>query len=155
MIARYGCSARFGSLDEENRHVQIQHLHLKTWQCDVSKFHGQADDPKYDRMDLFKHPVRLMHAHELGTPSVKSADLMQQEDAIVSRCEKRTHLPPSPLRCPYCPYDRKVKSLNTKIAHVERHIQSGNIDPLREKEDVELRRRMINEGKFESKGTHG
>ena len=32
---RYGCNATVGSKNEWKRHINVQHLHLETWRCDI------------------------------------------------------------------------------------------------------------------------
>ncbi len=171
---KYGCSSTVGSKNEWKRHINVQHMHLETWRCDVgvcappscgSKEHkhsspspsGQLEPHgslyhEFDRKDLFTQHLKRMHA---PAPSASRAEKDRFEKSIEEtqkRCHRRLRDPPSYTICPYCPHHPVFDSWDDRVEHVGKHLERSDFDKNQEIEDDPLREWLSREGYLVWKG---
>ncbi|KAK4695485.1 hypothetical protein P7C71_g2279, partial [Lecanoromycetidae sp. Uapishka_2] len=170
---RYGCDSTVGSKNEWKRHINVQHMRLETWRCDIGTCapapddfpHGRSrlspqmptpsvsglsqDAPFYahefDRKDLFTQHMKRMHA---PPNNASRADKQAFENGIEDaqrRCHQDLRDAPSRTICPYCP-DVTFDSWDDRIEHVGKHLEKEDVDASHEMEDIALRRWMQNQG---------
>lgn len=164
---RYGCHATVGSKNEWKRHINVQHLHLETWRCDMGSCarrtgvgnsvpgfqqHSQhsaiasygdseRSNHDFDRKDLFTQHIKRMHAPALTAPRAERTAFEVGLPKIQDRCHLQLRQPPPRSRCPYCP--RQVfegpGSWTDRLEHVGKHLEKGNVKREDEVEDEDLR----------------
>ncbi|KAL6720673.1 hypothetical protein ACLMJK_002598 [Lecanora helva] len=171
----YGCSSTVGSKNEWKRHINVQHMHLETWRCDIgvcavpmnkAKEHHQSstvlgevksqENPyhDFDRKDLFTQHLKRMHA---PAPSASLAEKNKFEGDIKhiqKRCHKRLREPPANSICPYCPNHPVFETWDDRVEHVGKHLEKSDFDKNNEIEDEALRDWLQQEGCLVWKGPH-
>ncbi|MCJ1449843.1 hypothetical protein MMC28_000171 [Mycoblastus sanguinarius] len=162
----YGCTSTVGSKNEWKRHINVQHLHLETWRCDIgpcaahsacssntSHHHLQStDSPQpiyrdFDRKDLFTQHIKRMHP----PPSQSKADKAYFESSISNaqvRCHLKLRDAPTGTICPYCGPKVSFENWDDRIEHVGKHLEKGDVNAKAEMDDARLREWMIREGFF-------
>jgi len=166
-FAGYGCASTVGSKNEWKRHINVQHMHLETWTCNIgacapqsggSKAHHHALDSKsgqqeasgaashdFDRKDLFTQHLKRMHSPAASASRAEKAKYEASVEAIQNRCYRRLRDPPADTICPYCTQHPRFESWDDRIEHVGKHLERGDFDKSMEREDVALRDWLIKE----------
>lgn len=164
----YGCSSTVGSKNEWKRHINVQHMHLETWRCDIGacapqscglKEHSHALDSNagqqeanglvyhdFDRKDLFTQHLKRMHAPTSSASRAEKAKCEASVEAIQKRCYRRLRDPPTDTICPYCTQHARFESWEDRIEHVGKHLERGDFDKDSAREDVALREWLKKEG---------
>ncbi len=170
----YGCSSTVGSKNEWKRHINVQHMHLETWRCDIgacapqpcgSTEHRYALDSAsgqvegngivfhdFDRKDLFTQHLKRMHSPTSSAPRAEKAKYEASVEGIQKRCYRRLRDPPTETLCPYCTQHPRFESWDDRIEHVGKHLERGDFDKDMEREDVALREWLTKEGYLVWKG---
>lgn len=167
----YGCSATVGSKNEWKRHINVQHMHLETWRCDIgacappSCGHNHASGSAsskleaqglvyhdFDRKDLFTQHLKRMHSPGNAASRAEKAKYEASVEAIQKRCHLRLREPPTNTICPYCTHHPVFESWDDRIEHVGKHLERGDFDKSMEIEDVELQKWLAGEGYLVWKG---
>ena len=131
IFQRYGCNATFGSKSEWKRHINVQHLHLEAWICDldscaernsssqekdrlsklsstVSASFGKKNNASevryhdFERKDLFTRHLKLIHAPLISASRSEKLAFEARITEIQDRCHKQVRPPPLRSRCLYC-----------------------------------------------------
>lgn len=174
----YGCTATVGSKNEWKRHINVQHLHLETWRCDLDAC-GQEKPKKstsssagspslgkkanatevqyhdFDRKDLFTQHIKRMHAPPSSAPHAEKQAFENKISETQERCHRQLRSPPPRSKCPYCP-DKVFEgpgSWTDRLEHVGKHLEKNDVKKEDEVEDEELRSWMMEQGFMEWK-TH-
>ena len=177
---RYGCKATVGSKNEWKRHINVQHLHLETWRCDLEPCNQQkpksstpsnavsptlgkkgspteARDHGFDRKDLFTQHMKRMHAPANSAPHVEKAAFEASLGKSQERCHRQLRSPPPRSKCPYCP-DKVFEgsgSWTDRLEHVGKHLEKNDVKKEDEAEDEDLRNWMVQQGFMEWKAPTG
>jgi len=174
----YGCSSTVGSKNEWKRHINVQHMHLETWRCDIgacapqtcgSKEHNHALDSKseqqeangpvyhdFDRKDLFTQHLKRMHCPANSASRAEKAKYEASVEASQKRCYRRLRDPPTNVICPYCTQHPGFNSWDDRIEHVGKHLERADFDKNMVREDVALQEWLTKEGYLVWKGeAHG
>lgn len=162
----YGCQSTVGSKNEWKRHINVQHMHLETWRCDIgicapqscgSKQHkstspspsGQLEAGgsahEFDRKDLFTQHLKRMHCPASSASRAEKAKFEGSIEAIQRRCHRKLRDPPANTICPYCTHHPVFDSWDDRIEHVGKHLERGDFDKSKELEDQDLRAWLIRE----------
>lgn len=160
----YGCPATFGSKNEWKRHVSSQHLRLGIWRCDSGAClprHndlGGVDDAEasyneFNRKDLFTQHLRRMHAPPRSSSHHDHDAFVASLETASKRCLRDIRSPPPSSTCGYCPIESRGEEMifegagswEARMEHVGRHLESGHGERQEWKEDVLLRRWMVQE----------
>lgn len=169
---RYGCSSTVGSKNEWKRHINVQHMHLETWRCDVGACAPQSCGSKdrkngsplgsgaapgstyheFDRKDLFTQHLKRMHAPPNSASRAEKQKFEGMIEAIQQRCYKKLRDPPAKSICPYCPNHPVFESWDERVEHVGRHLEKSDFDKNLEIEDGPLRDWLRQEGYLVWKG---
>ena len=165
---RYGCNAVVGSKNEWKRHINVQHLHLETWRCDlchsspekhkncppptaVSPSLGKKDNASeaqyhdFDRKDLFTQHIKRMHAPPSSASHADRVAFDRGISDIQDRCHRQLRSPPPRSRCLYCP-DKVFEgsgSWTDRLEHVGKHLEKNDVNKEDEVEDEDLREWMM------------
>ncbi len=164
---RYGCNATVGSKNEWKRHINVQHLHLETWRCDldscgpekpkkctpssaVSPSIGKKANPAeqyhdFDRKDLFTQHIKRMHAPPASAPAGEKREFESRIPQIQERCHRQLRSPPPRSKCLYCPDKvfEGVGSWTDRLEHVGKHLEKNDVNKEEEVEDEDLRNWMM------------
>ena len=163
----YGCNATVGSKNEWKRHINVQHLHLETWRCDldgcgqekqnnctpssaVSPSLGKKANPAeqyhdFDRKDLFTQHIKRMHAPAASAAHAEKAAFESRIPEIQERCHRQLRSPPPRSKCLYCP-DKVFEgpgSWTDRLEHVGKHLERNDVKQEEEVEDEDLRDWMM------------
>lgn len=169
----YGCDSTVGSKNEWKRHINVQHMRLETWRCDIGACASVPNDPPpgrshlssqlptppvfglsqdspsdhhdFDRKDLFTQHMKRMHAPHNSASRADKQAFENGIDAAQMRCHLELRDAPSGIICPYCP-DVTFESWDERIEHVGKHLEKEDIDTSREAEDFALREWMEQHG---------
>ena len=177
---RYGCNATVGSKNEWKRHINVQHLHLETWRCDLEPCNQQnhknstpstaasptlgkkgspteARDHGFDRKDLFTQHMKRMHAPANAASHAEKAAFVDSIAKIQERCHRQLRSPPPRSKCPYCP-DKVFEgpgSWTDRLEHVGKHLEKNDVKKEEEVEDEDVREWMMQQGFMEWKAHTG
>ena len=173
---KYGCSSTVGSKNEWKRHINVQHMHLETWRCDIgvcappscgSTDHkhtspspsGQLEThaPLYhdfDRKDLFTQHLKRMHSPATSASRAEKSKFENSIDGIQKRCHRVLREAPVNTFCPYCPNHPVFEHWEDRVEHVGKHLERSDFDQKLEMEDQALRDWLSREGYLVWKG-HG
>ena len=168
IFQRYGCHARLGSKNEWKHHINVEHLRLETWVCDLdacaypitsgdkspinyiesSEFLMNRSEMQYhdfDRKDLFAQHIERMHAPHSSASYADKAAFDAQIPIIQDRCHIQLRSPPPRSRCPYCPYKifEGGGSWTDRLEHVGKHLEKNDVKTEDEIEDEDLRSWMM------------
>ena len=155
---RYGCSSTVGSKNEWKRHINVQHMHLETWRCDIGACVAPSSETKdrrngvqpapmatsgpvyheFDRKDLFTQHLKRMHAPSSSASRAERTRFENQLEAIQKRCHRILRGPPAKSICPYCPDHPVFESWDERVEHVGRHLEKSDFDQKMEIEDQPL-----------------
>ena len=146
----YGCDSRFESKCEWKRHVDMKHLHLEVWRCDmgacaapvapfpiIDPFDNEASQHHdFDTEDCFTQHMKRMHAPPISAPT-------QEKQAFAARLEAaKPHFygkhPPVNTICPYCPDHPSFESWDDRMEHIGTHLEKKDVDFDSETEDAAL-----------------
>ena len=173
---KYGCSSTVGSKNEWKRHINVQHMHLETWRCDVggcappsyaSKEHqhtspspsGQLETHvsslyhDFDRKDLFTQHLKRMHSPANSASRAEKNKFENSIDGIQKRCHRVLREAPTGTICPYCSHHPVFDSWEDRVEHVGKHLERGDFDRTVEMEDEALRKWLCQEGYLVWKGS--
>ena len=96
---RYGCNATVGSKNEWKRHINVQHLHLETWRCDidacafrVTPANGASGQEKQKNCTL--SPAVSPSVGKKASPSEVQYHDFDRKDLFTQHI-KRMHAPPN------------------------------------------------------------
>ena len=173
---RYGCNATVGSKNEWKRHINVQHLHLETWRCDLdpcghpgasangtsgqekhkagSPSTGKKANPSemqyhdFDRKDLFTQHIKRMHAPSSSASAAERGTFEARIPSIQDRCHRQLRSPPPRSKCLYCP-DKVFEgpgSWTDRLEHVGKHLEKNDVKKGDEIEDEDLRNWMVQHG---------
>lgn len=168
---RYGCKATVGSKNEWKRHINVQHLHLETWRCDLEPCNQQKPknstpsatasptlgkkgsptevrDHGFDRKDLFTQHMKRMHAPPNSASHVEKAAFDASLTKSQDRCHRQLRSPPPRSKCPYCP-DQVFEgpgSWTDRLEHVGKHLEKNDVKKEDEVEDEDVRDWMMQQG---------
>lgn len=179
----YGCDSTVGSKNEWKRHINVQHMHLETWRCDIGACAAPACAPDdlqqngrrissshtasiagpldnaasqhhdFDRKDLFTQHMKRMHS---PAGSASRADKLNFE-ASIEEAQKRCYLklrePPVNTICPFCPDHPAFESWDDRIEHVGKHLEKNDVDRTKEVEDLVLMKWLKDAGYVQPKGS--
>ena len=179
----YGCDSTVGSKNEWKRHINVQHMHLETWRCDIgacaapacatddlqqngrrisssqtASIAGPLDNAAsqyhdFDRKDLFTQHMKRMHS---PAGSASRADKINF-DASIEDAQKRCYLklrePPVNTICPFCPDHPAFESWDDRIEHVGKHLEKNDVDRTQEVEDPVLMKWLQEAGYVLPKGS--
>ena len=176
---RYGCNATFRSKPEWMRHINVQHLHLEAWRCDldscaeyipsqekerysrisstVSASLGKKNNASevqyhdFDRKDSFKQHVERMHAPLPSAPQSEKLAFEVHLPETVERCHRQLRSPPPRSRCLYCS-DKVFEgpgSWTDRQDHVGKHLEKQEIAIDDDIEDEDLIQWMMAQGFME------
>lgn len=177
---RYGCKATVGSKNEWKRHINVQHLHLETWRCDLEPCNQQKPktgttstaasptlgkkasptevrDHGFDRKDLFTQHMKRMHAPPDSASHAEKATFDASIARSQDRCHRQLRSPPARSRCPYCP-DKVFEgpgSWTDRLEHVGKHLEKNDVKKEEEVEDEDVREWMMQQGFMEWKAHTG
>lgn len=127
----------------------MQHLHLELWRCDLGKCGvenaanaraGKAITHDFDRKDLFTQHARRMHRDvfpALEGDRARCEIALQRDAHIVLR-----H-PPQRSECTFCDEKGVFGNWEARMEHVGKHLEQGDAERVIEKEDLELKRWMM------------
>ena len=163
----YGCTITVSSKNEWKRHINVQHMHLETWRCDIgscanqsnlSKSHKASPSPlgrhteaqgsgahDFDRKDLFTQHLKRMHVPPPSASKAEKKRFEESIDGIRSRCYKKLREPPTNSICPYCPHHPVFENWEDRVEHVGKHLERSDFDKNNEVEDIVLREWLIRE----------
>ena len=172
---RNGCNAAFSSETEWKRHINVRHLHLETWRCDLdscaerissqekerySKLSSTASASfgkkmnaselqyrDFDRKDNFSRHVMRMHAPPHRTSRYEGVAFEAHLHEIVERCH-RVRSPPPRSRCLYCP-DKIFEGPDSwyeRQEHVGKHLKKEDVAMDDDVEDEDLIEWMMAHG---------
>lgn len=170
---RYGCDSTVGSKNEWKRHINVQHMRLETWRCDIGACAPVPDDlprgrshlssqmsipsacglsqdaPSYahefDRKDLFTQHMKRMHAPHNNASRTDKQAFEDGIEGAQSRCHRELRDPPAGTICPYCP-NVTFDCWDERIEHVGKHLEKEDLDIRQGGEDVALRQWMEDQG---------
>ena len=170
----YGCTSTVGSKNEWKRHINVQHMHLETWRCDIgacaSKSGGSKENKRsspspsgqlqtngpafheFDRKDLFTQHLKRMHAPSNSASRADKDKFDASIEGIQRRCHKKLRTPPTNAICPYCTHHPVFESWEDRIEHVGKHLERGDIDRSQEMEDTALKTWLQDQGYLVWKG---
>ena len=178
----YGCDSTVGSKNEWKRHINVQHMHLETWRCDiggcaapagvpedpqqngrrisshrVSSIVGQLDAEAanthdFDRKDLFTQHMKRMHAPPQAASRAEKQAFEAGIEDAQKRCYRKLREPPANTICPFCPDHPVFETWDDRTEHVGKHLEKNDIDRTLEIEDPVLREWLREEDYLEWKG---
>ena len=172
---KYGCSSTVGSKNEWKRHINVQHMHLETWRCDVgpcanpsygSKEHNYTSpspsrQPEcheslyhdFDRKDLFTQHLKRMHSPPQSASRAEKSKFESSIEDIQKRCHRKLRDAPTNTICPYCSHHPVFESWEDRVEHVGKHLERSDFDRNLEREDVTLQEWLRREGYLVGKGS--
>ena len=178
IFQRYGCNATFGSRPEWKRHINVQHLHLEAWRCDLDscaepilsqekeksklsstvsasfgKKKNASEVPHHDfeRKDLFTQHLKRMHAPLNSDSRSEQAAFQALIPEIADRCHRQLRSPPPRSRCIYCS-DKIFEgrgSWDERLEHVGKHLEKQDVAIDDDVEDEDLIQWMMANGFME------
>ena len=94
----YGCGSTVGSKNEWKRHINVQHMHLETWRCDIGACAVPAGAPEDSQQDgqncrrISSHRIPSL-AGQLDTDAATTHDFDRKD--LFTQHMKRMHAPPA------------------------------------------------------------
>ena len=174
---QYGCDSTVGSKNEWKRHINVQHMHLETWRCDLgacaspayeapqqngrrnhtASIAGPLDNTAsqphdFDRKDLFTQHLKRMHGPSSSAPRAERMNFEASIEDAQKRCYMKLRDPPTDTVCPFCPDQPPFESWDDRIEHVGKHLEKNDVDRNGESEDVTLRDWLAEAGYVQWKG---
>lgn len=175
-LAIYGCGSTFTSIRKWKRHVSTQHVKLGFWRCDLcppSMNPANSVYNDFNRMDLFTHHIRRIHAEDVMRryPNIfkhrfdAGREIMPLSYASIpdhvmaeekNRCYHRLRSPPLRSGCLFCSQVFEgIGSWEQRMEHLGAHFEREKKDPKvtldtsHWREDHELREWFLQEGLIE------
>lgn len=170
---RYGCDSTVGSKNEWKRHINVQHMRLETWRCDIGACAPAIDEApfgrsqpstqvptpsasglsqdalsyahEFDRKDLFTQHMKRMHAPNNNASRAEKQAFENGIEAAQNRCHQELRDAPSGTICPYCP-EVTFESWDDRIEHVGKHLEKEDVEAGQGFEDPLLRQWMQDQG---------
>ena len=175
-FSRYGCDSTVGSKNEWKRHINVQHMRLETWRCDMGSCAPVPDDFSHVH-GRSRLPSQLPNPSASGLSNQETPSYVHEFDRkdLFTQHMKRMHAPhnnasradkqafengieAAQIRCHQnlrdaptgtrCPYCADVffESWDERIEHVGKHLEKQEVELAGGAEDYQLRRWMEEQG---------